>query len=45
MRGLSVLDMLVILTVLALLVYAGSREFAGYEARTIPVTTPAAAAK
>lgn len=35
MRGLGLIDMLVILAVLALLVFAGSKEFRRYDGRTI----------
>jgi hypothetical protein len=45
MRGLSVLDMLIILAVAALLVFAGSRDFVRYQGRSIapspPATSPA----
>lgn len=47
MRGLSLLDLLVILLVLALLIYAGSHEFAHYQGRTLAtavVATPTPAA-
>jgi len=41
MHGLSVLDLLVVLAVVALLCFAASREFAHYDSRTLPrpVTT------
>lgn len=41
MRGLSALDLLIILAVLALLCFAGSRDFSRYDSRTI-VSAPAA---
>ncbi len=43
MRGLSMLDLLVVLAVVALLCFAASREFALYDSRTLPLpaaTTP-----
>lgn len=46
MRGLSVLDMLIILAVVALLVFAGSRDLVHYQGRTItPKPTAASAPK
>ena len=43
MRGLSLVDILVILAVLAVLLFAGSKEFGRYDNRTIaPAPTPAA---
>jgi hypothetical protein len=43
MRGLSLVDILVILAVLAVLVFAGSKEFARYDNFTIaPAPTPTA---
>ena len=41
MRGLSLLDLLVVLAVLALLLYAGSREFGRYDDKAF-VPTPVA---
>ena len=35
MRGLSILDILIISAVLLLLLYAGSRDFARYDSRTM----------
>ncbi len=44
MRGLSLLDLLVIIAVLALLVFAGTREFHRYEGHgAAPAPTPNAA--
>jgi hypothetical protein len=48
MRGLSVLDVLIISGVVALLLYAGSRDFTHYESHTsnlgpTPSPTPTAA--
>jgi len=43
MRGLSLIDVLVILAVLALLVLAGSKDFVRYDGRTVappPTATP-----
>ena len=43
MRGLSLVDVLIVLAVLALLLYAGSREFGRFENRAFvptPVATP-----
>jgi len=43
MRGLSLVDVLIVLAVLALLLYAGSREFVRYDNRAFmptPVATP-----
>ncbi len=42
MRGLSLLDILVILLLLALLVFAAREDFARYTGRTLP--SPAATA-
>jgi Tfp pilus assembly protein PilE len=43
MRGLSLVDLLVIGAVLAVLVYAGTQDFGRYTERTLPaVPTPAA---
>ena len=42
MRGLSLVDIVIILAVVALLLFAGSREFARYRTSTIaPVPTAA----
>ncbi len=35
MRGLSLLDILIILAVLAVLLFAGSKDFARYSGRTV----------
>jgi hypothetical protein len=48
MRGLSVLDVLIISVVVALLLYAGSRDFPHYDSHTLdlrptPSPTPTAA--
>lgn len=43
MRGLSLIDVLVIAAVIALLVFVGSRDFARYAAPT-PAPTPGAPA-
>ncbi len=40
MRGLNLLDLIVILTLLALLLLAGRYEFRRYEGRTIRSPTP-----
>jgi Tfp pilus assembly protein FimT len=42
MRGLSLLDLLIILAVLALLLFVARKEFARYEAHTLvlPAATP-----
>jgi hypothetical protein len=43
MRGLSLVDILIILAVLAVLLFAGSKEFARYDNLTVaPAPTPAA---
>ncbi len=43
MRGLGLLDLLVIIAVVALLVFAGTREFSRYEHHdAIPSSTPGA---
>jgi hypothetical protein len=43
MRGLSLVDMLVILAVLAVLIFAGSKDFARYSHFTVtPAPTPTA---
>jgi hypothetical protein len=45
MRGLSLLDVLIIFVVLAVLLFAGSKEFAGYGNRSVapaPAPMPAA---
>jgi len=36
LRGLSLIDALIILAVLAVLLFAGSREFAHYGGRALP---------
>ena len=41
MRGLSLLDVLVVLAVAALLLFAATRDFSRYESRTLPAS-PAA---
>jgi hypothetical protein len=41
MRGLSLVDILIILAVLAALLFAGSKEFALYSNSTIAPTAPA----
>ncbi len=44
MRGLGLLDLLVIIAVLALLVFAGTREFHRYEGHgAAPAATPSTA--
>jgi hypothetical protein len=45
MRGLNLIDVIVIAAVVALLIYAGTQDFGHYEGRTLPVATPAAAAQ
>jgi hypothetical protein len=42
MRGLSVLDLLLVLAVVALLCFAASRDFGRYDSRALPA--PAATA-
>ena len=43
MRGLSLIDLIIVLAVLALLVFAGSRDFVRYDNRTLaPPPTPTA---
>ena len=48
MRGLSLVDILIVLAVLAALLFAGSKDFARYSNSTIapapPATVPTAAA-
>lgn len=43
MRGLSLLDIVVILLLLALLVLAAREDFARYAGRTLPAPAPTAA--
>ncbi len=46
MRGLGLIDLLVIVAVIALLVFVGSKDFRRYGARAgVPAPTPAAAAR
>ena len=42
MRGLSLVDILIVLAVLAVLLFAGSKEFARYRNSTIAPAPPAA---
>jgi len=41
MRGLSLVDILIVLAVLAVLLFAGSRDFAHYSNSTIAPVRPA----
>ena len=43
MRGLSLVDVLIMLAVLAVLVFAGSKDFARYSNSTVPPASPPAA--
>ena len=43
MRGLSLMDVLIMVAVLAVLLFAGSKEFAGYSTRTVAPVPPATA--
>ncbi len=42
MRGLGLIDLLVIIGVIALLVFAGTRQFQRYESRPTLASTPTA---